>query len=81
MTGDHATLVLGDLHPSWINLAKRLQQVSRMAGNGMSVVSVTIFVENDQAVQWTRPNVERLSLLEPRGGNDDFCDKLKVIRR
>jgi hypothetical protein len=81
MREDHATLVLGDLHPSWVNLAKRLQQVARLSGNGISVVSVTIFVDDNQAVQWTRPNVEKLTLLEPHGGNDEFCDKLKVIRR
>jgi hypothetical protein len=78
---EHATLILGDLHPSFINLARRLQQVAKLAGRGISVVSVTVFVDCDEAIQWTRPSVEKLTLLEPRGGNDEFCDKLKVMRR
>lgn len=51
-----------DVNPAWMNIARRLQSVSK--SNGMSVVSIAVLVDEDgNPVSWTQPN---RTLLEPK---------------
>ena len=76
-----ATLVLGEISPVFIKLAKRLQQLSKLSQNGLSVITLSIFLMDGEPIQWTRPDVNNSATLEPKGSSDDFIDKLKNMRR
>jgi hypothetical protein len=68
MTTDHrfppATLVMGDIDPTFIKLAKRLQQVAKMSANGLSVITLSVFLYDGVPIQWTRPDLNSLTTLE-----------------
>jgi hypothetical protein len=76
-----ATLIMGEtIDPVFIKLIKRLQQVASMSANGLSVINISIFLYNGIPIQWTRPDVNSLTMLEPKGNSDDFVAKLKSVR-
>jgi hypothetical protein len=82
MTEQHgATLIFSDVNPVFIKLAKRLQQVSNLSTNGFSTINLTIFLIDGIPVQYTRPEVNSLTTLEPKGNADEFVDKLKTLRK
>ena len=51
-----------------------------MSANGLSVINISIFLYNGIPIQWTRPDVNSLTMLEPKGNSDDFVAKLKSVR-
>ena len=76
-----ATLILDDIDPNFIKLAKRLQQIANLTGNGMQAITLTVFLCEGHPIQWTRPEVNNLNMLEPKGYSDDFIDALKGMRK
>ena len=76
-----ATLILSDIDPVFVNLAKRLQQVARLSGSGLSVINLSVFLFDGKPVQYTRPEISTTTTLEPKGNYDEFCDKLKTLRK
>jgi hypothetical protein len=76
-----ATLIMGEnIDPVFIKLIKRLQQVASMSANGLSVINISIFLYDGVPIQWTRPDVSNMTMLEPKGNSDDFITKLKSVR-
>ena len=76
-----ATLIMGEtIDPVFIKLIKRLQQVASMSANGLSVINISIFLYDGITIQWTRPDVSSMTMLEPKGNSDDFVAKLKSVR-
>jgi hypothetical protein len=75
-----ATLIFDSIDPVFIKLAKRLQQVANMSANGLSVITMSIFLYNGVPIQWTRPDINNMTMLEPKGNSDDFCAVLKNVR-
>jgi hypothetical protein len=71
---------MGDIDPTFIKLAKRLQQVAKMSTNGLSVITLSVFLYDGVPIQWTRPDLNSLTTLEPKGSADEFCDRLKSVR-
>ncbi len=76
-----ATLVLGEIDPVFINLAKRLQQVARLSGSGLAIINLSVFLFDGKPVQYTRPEISTTTTLEPKGNYEEFCDKLKTMRK
>jgi hypothetical protein len=76
-----ATLVMGEIDPVFVNLAKRLQQVARLSGSGLSVINLSVFLFDGKPVQYTRPEISTTTMLEPKGNYDEFCDRLKTLRK
>ena len=75
-----ATLIMGDISPVFIKLAKRLQQLSTMS-NGFSTITVTLLLIDGEPILWTRPEVNNLALSEPKGKADEFLDRIKNVRK
>lgn len=76
-----ATLIMGDISPVFVKLAKRLNQLSNMTGNGFSTITVTILIVDGEPLLWMRPEVNNLALSEPKGKADEFLDKIKNVRK
>jgi hypothetical protein len=76
-----ATLILSDIDPVFVNLAKRLQQVARLSGSGLSIINLSVFLFDGKPVQYTRPEISTMITLEPKGNYEEFCDKLKTVRK
>lgn len=77
----HDTIVVfEDIHPTFIKLAKRLQQVASYSANGFSIISLSVILFDGEPVQYTKPEVSSLTTLEPRGNSDELCEKLKGVR-
>jgi len=76
-----ATLIMDDLSPVFIKLAKRLNQLSNMSPNGFSTITVTILLVDGEPILWMRPEVNNLAMSEPKGKADEFLDKMKTLRK
>lgn len=76
-----ATLILDDICPVFIKLAKRLQQLSKMNQNGFSTITVTIMLVDGEPILWMRPEINSLTTCEPKGKIDEFLDRLKNVRK
>jgi hypothetical protein len=76
-----ATLIMDDICPVFIKLAKRLNQLSNMSPNGFSTITVTILIVDGEPILWMRPEVNNLAMSEPKGKADDFLDKIKTLRK
>jgi hypothetical protein len=76
-----ATLVFEDVDPVFIKLAKRLQQLSKLNVNGLSVITLSLFLMDGEPLMWTRPDVNNLATMEPKGCSDEFVDRLKNMRK
>jgi hypothetical protein len=80
-TGKHQTIVVfEDIDPVFIKLAKRLQQVAGFSANGFGIINVSILLFDGKPIQYTRPEAQNLSTLEPKGNSDELCSKLKGVR-
>jgi hypothetical protein len=73
-------VVFQDIHPVFIKLAKRLQQVANFSANGLGIINLTILLYDGEPIQYTRPEVQTLTTLEPKGNSDELCTKLKGVR-
>lgn len=63
------TLVLHDIHPQWLNIIRRLQQMARTQ-QGIAFLSVSVLVDMERGLfQWTTPT---LRCFEPKAS----CDQL-----
>ena len=76
-----AVLIMDDLSPVFIKLAKRLNQLSNMSPNGFSTITVTILLVDGEPILWMRPEVNNLVMSEPKGKADEFLDKMKTLRK
>jgi len=76
-----ATLIMDQVNPVFIKLAKRLQQLSNMCPNGFSTISVTLLLIDGEPMIWMRPEVNGLACSEPKGKVDEFLDRIKNLRR
>lgn len=76
-----ATLILDDICPVFIKLAKRLNQLSHMCQNGLSTITVTVLIVDGEPIIWMRPEINNLATSEPKGKADEFLDKLKNVRK
>lgn len=76
-----ATLILDDICPVFIKLAKRLNQLSNMCQNGLSTITVTVLIVDGEPIIWMRPEINNLATSEPKGKADEFLDKLKNVRK
>jgi hypothetical protein len=76
-----ATLIMEQIDPVFIKLAKRLNQLSNMTPNGFSTITVTILIIDGEPILWMRPEVNNLALSEPKGKADEFLDKIKNVRK
>jgi hypothetical protein len=76
-----AVLIMDDLSPVFIKLAKRLNQLSNMSPNGFSTITVTILLVDGEPILWMRPEVNNLAMSEPKGKADEFLDKMKTLRK
>lgn len=76
-----ATLIMDDISPIFIKLAKRLQQLSKFSANGLSVINLSIFLIDGEPVQWTRPDINNMATLEPKGNSDTLLDMLKKLHK
>lgn len=80
-TKKHDTIVVfDDIHPVFLKLIKRLQQVSSYSTNGFGIINLTILLYDGEPIQYTRPDVQNLATLEPKGNSDELCNKLKGVR-
>ena len=73
-------VVFQDIHPVFIKLAKRLQQVAGFSAKGLGVINLTIFLFDGEPIQYTRPDIQNLATFEPKGNSDELCNKLKGVR-
>lgn len=77
-----ATLIMDDLSPVFIKLAKRLQQLSCMCPkNGLSIITVNVMIIDSEPILWMRPEVNTLATSEPKGKSDEFLDRVKNLRK
>jgi hypothetical protein len=76
-----ATLIMDEISPVFIKLAKRLNQLSNMSPNGFSTITVTILLVDGEPLLWMRPEVNNLAMSEPKGKADEFLDKMKTLRK
>jgi hypothetical protein len=77
-----AVLIMDDICPVFIKLAKRLNQLAGMTpSNGFSTITVTIIIVDGEPILWMRPEVNTLATSEPKGKADEFLDKLKNVRK
>jgi hypothetical protein len=76
-----AVLIMDEISPVFIKLAKRLHQLSGMSTNGMSTLTVTVFLIDGEPMFWMRPEINTLVTSEPKGKSDEFLDKLKNVRK
>lgn len=76
-----ATLILDDICPVFIKLAKRLNQLSNMCQTGLSTITVTILIVDGEPIIWMRPEVNNLATSEPKGKADEFLARLKNARK
>lgn len=77
MTKHPATLILDDICPVFIKLAKRLNQLSHACPKGFSTINVTIYLIDGEPTIWTSPEINCLTTLEPHLEVDNFVYKLR----
>lgn len=63
-----ATLIMDDISPVFIKLAKRLNQLANMTPSGLSTITVTVLIIDGEPILWMRPEVNNLATSEPKGG-------------
>lgn len=76
-----ATLIMDDIDPVFIKLAKRLNQLSKMNQNGFSAITVTLLLIDGEPIVWLRPEVNNLATSEPKGKADEFLERMKNVRK
>jgi len=76
-----ATLIMEEICPVFIKLAKRLNQLANMSPKGLSTITVTIMLIDGEPILWMRPEINNLALSEPKGKADEFLDKMKNVRK
>jgi len=76
-----ATLIMDEINPVYIKLAKRLNQLTGLTPPGFSTITVTIILVDGEPILWMRPEISGLATAEPKGKSDDFLDKIRNVRR
>jgi hypothetical protein len=76
-----ATLIMDELDPVFIKLAKRLNQLSKMNQSGFATITVTLLLIDGEPILWLRPEVNNLATSEPKGKADEFLDRMKNVRK
>jgi hypothetical protein len=76
-----ATLIMDDICPVFIKLAKRLNQLSNMTPKGFSTITVTVLIVDGEPLLWMRPEVNNLATSEPKGKADEFLEMMKNVRK
>jgi len=76
-----AVLIMDEISPVYIKLAKRLNQLTNLTPPGFSTITVTIILVDGEPILWMRPEISGLATAEPKGKSDDFLDKIRNVRR
>jgi hypothetical protein len=76
-----ATLIMDEIDPVFIKLAKRLNQLAKMNTNGFSAITVTLLLIDGEPIVWLRPEVNNLATSEPKGRADEFLDRMRNVRK
>jgi hypothetical protein len=76
-----ATLIMDEIDPVFIKLAKRLNQLAKINTNGFSAITVTLLLIDGEPIVWLRPEVNNLATSEPKGKADEFLDRMKNVRK
>ena len=66
-----------DLKPPWLNVARRMQSVSKTGG--LALISITVLVDVDGIPRlWMEPNCKKI---EPRRASQDILDLLSTLMK
>ena len=66
-----------DLKPPWLNVARRMQSVSKTGG--LALVTITVLVDVDGVPRlWMEPNCKKI---EPRKASQDILDLLTTLMK